>query len=62
MDILGSIFGSLFVAFVLTIFNFDVILGNSMKELFNITISKDTYYMIFVVFGIVATIIELWVE
>ena len=46
--------GGIILAWFLTLFNFDHAVIKAFQELFNITISTGTYYVIFAVLGAIA--------
>lgn len=50
---LEGLLGALILAWFLTLFNFDIITQDALKELFNISISTSTYYFIFAIIGLI---------
>ncbi|MGG5460797.1 hypothetical protein [Clostridium sp. B9] len=47
----GGLVGGLICAWILSIFNFDVMVSNAFYELFDVTISNDVYYVCFALLG-----------
>lgn len=55
---LSGLISGLLVGWVLTIFGFDEILLGFTKEMFNMSLSINTYYMLFAMLGILAEILD----
>lgn len=55
---LDNIIGGLFVGWFLSLFGFDSMVIQCVKELFNITISTGTYYVGFAVIGVIGGFIS----
>ena len=52
------IVGNLFTGWLLSLFNFDNLVINSMSSLFNISITHGDYYFIFAWIGIIKSILR----
>lgn len=50
---LEGLIGGLIIAWVLTLFNFDMVCMTALKELINVSISKSTYYFMFAMIGLI---------
>lgn len=50
---LEGLIGGLIIAWILTLFNFDMVCMTALKELINVSISKSTYYFIFAMIGLI---------
>lgn len=50
---LEGLIGGLIVAWILTLFNFDMVCMTALKELINVSISKSTYYFMFAMIGLI---------
>jgi hypothetical protein len=48
-----GLIGGLLLAFFLSMFGFDNICVDFVKEIFNKTITNSTYYMVFAILGII---------
>lgn len=55
---LGGLISGLFVGWLLTIFSFDETLLGFVKEVFNISLSINTYYMLFAIFGMLSELLD----
>ncbi|ELC8442194.1 hypothetical protein QYB59_001215 [Clostridium perfringens] len=55
---LSGLLGGLFVAWILSLFDFDKMVINSIYEVFDIEISKDLYYVIFALIGLISYILK----
>ena len=49
--IVDGIIGGLILGWILSLFGFDNIIITSLKEMFNIALSLDNYFLIFAVIG-----------
>lgn len=50
---LEGLIGGLIIAWILTLFNFDMVCMTALKELINVSISKSTYYFMFAMIGLI---------
>ena len=50
---LEGLIGGLIIAWLLTLFNFDMVCMTALKELINVSISKSTYYFMFAMIGLI---------
>lgn len=50
---LEGLIGGLIIAWILTLFNFDMVCMTALKELINVSISKSTYYFMFAMVGLI---------
>ncbi|MDZ5254180.1 hypothetical protein [Clostridium sp. LIBA-8841] len=55
---LSGLLGGLFVAWILSLFDFDSMVINSIHEVFDIEVSKDLYYVIFALIGLISHILK----
>lgn len=55
---LSGLLGGLLVAWILSLFDFDKMVINSIYEVFDIEISKDLYYVIFALIGLISYILK----
>jgi hypothetical protein len=51
--------GSLLFAWFLSLFDFNVLFISGFKELFGLTITNGTYYLIFFLFGVIFGYLEV---
>lgn len=54
----SGLISGLFAGWILTIFCFDEILLGFVKEVFNMSLSVNTYYMLFAILGILTEILD----
>lgn len=54
----SGILGGLFIAWILSIFNFDSMFIRAVYEIFSLNISTDVYYVIFALIGLIGGIIK----
>lgn len=57
---LSRLLGGLFVAWILSLFNFDKMVINSIYEVCDIETSKDFYYVIFALIGLISYLLKYW--
>lgn len=55
---LSGLLGGLLVAWILSLFDFDKMVINSIYEVFDIEVSKDLYYVIFALIGLISHILK----
>lgn len=55
---LSGLLGGLFVAWILSLFDFDSMVINSIHEVFDIEVSRDLYYVIFALIGLISHILK----
>ncbi|WP_332829971.1 hypothetical protein [Clostridium perfringens] len=55
---LGGVLAGLLIAWILSIFNFDRMLINTLYELLGLSISTDAYYVIFALLGAISSIMK----
>ncbi|HHD2754003.1 TPA: hypothetical protein ACOTG0_002848 [Clostridium perfringens] len=55
---LRGLLGGLLVAWILSLFDFDNMVINSIHEVFDIEVSKDLYYVIFALIGLISHILK----
>lgn len=55
---LRGLLGGLLVAWILSLFAFDKMVINSIHEVFDIEVSKDLYYVIFALIGLIGYILK----
>lgn len=55
---LSGLLGGLLVAWILSLFDFDKMVINSIYEVFDIEISKDLYYVIFALIGLISYLLK----
>lgn len=55
---LSGLLGGLFVAWILSLFNFDHMFINAVYELLGLKISTDVYYVVFALLGLICGIIN----
>ncbi|MBO3312338.1 hypothetical protein [Clostridium perfringens] len=55
---LSRLLGGLFVAWILSLFNFDKMVINSIYEVCDIETSKDFYYVIFALIGLISYLLK----
>lgn len=53
MRVLETILGTLLTCWILTWFNFDDLMINGLKNLFNIDINRSGYYVLFIIVSII---------